>query len=128
MIHYVHIRANHPSRGLLVDHFAPGGPCRAIGLDSAHKGVVLTGPLVPPVGEIHLRPARFFLVTNYPLKCALALELYRQGIREINDTGTHSHSVVSGADGEIAFVWVTGPRSEEHTSELQSLRHLVCRL
>src|ERR1035438_1126960 len=24
--------------------------------------------------------------------------------------------------------WLTLPRSEEHTSELQSLRHLVCRL
>src|ERR1035438_1780917 len=24
--------------------------------------------------------------------------------------------------------WVRSPRSEEHTSELQSLRHLVCRL
>src|SRR5262245_62784665 len=40
-----------------------------------------------------------------------------------------------GVDGKIIKVdWVTGLnapkglRSEEHTSELQSLRHLVCRL
>src|SRR5437899_3849328 len=26
------------------------------------------------------------------------------------------------------YAWVPGVRSEEHTSELQSLRHLVCRL
>src|SRR5205814_6196425 len=26
------------------------------------------------------------------------------------------------------IILITGPRSEEHTSELQSLRHLVCRL
>src|SRR5262245_65352856 len=25
-------------------------------------------------------------------------------------------------------LFISGPRSEEHTSELQSLRHLVCRL
>src|SRR5262245_62490010 len=29
---------------------------------------------------------------------------------------------------EIAFDLAGGERSEEHTSELQSLRHLVCRL
>src|SRR5258705_9213766 len=28
----------------------------------------------------------------------------------------------------IASAWRERPRSEEHTSELQSLRHLVCRL
>src|SRR5438045_4607174 len=29
---------------------------------------------------------------------------------------------------ECVHRFVTAPRSEEHTSELQSLRHLVCRL
>src|SRR5262245_65587997 len=33
-----------------------------------------------------------------------------------------------GRAGERAVYRVDGPRSEEHTSELQSLRHLVCRL
>src|ERR1035438_7488929 len=43
------------------------------------------------------------------------------------------HGVVLTADGGVA-TWKGGgvgkilPRSEEHTSELQSLRHLVCRL
>src|SRR5258705_2037995 len=31
-------------------------------------------------------------------------------------------------DPPQAIAMRTGPRSEEHTSELQSLRHLVCRL
>src|SRR5205814_6167657 len=39
------------------------------------------------------------------------------------DTGL-SISTTSGSAGEYVF----SPRSEEHTSELQSLRHLVCRL
>src|SRR5262245_63397635 len=29
---------------------------------------------------------------------------------------------------DVSFVWGGDVRSEEHTSELQSLRHLVCRL
>src|SRR5438045_5177562 len=28
----------------------------------------------------------------------------------------------------LCSFWIAGTRSEEHTSELQSLRHLVCRL
>src|SRR5205814_4429235 len=41
---------------------------------------------------------------------------------------THSgaHNTVYGPDGRYAYL--AGMRSEEHTSELQSLRHLVCRL
>src|SRR5262245_44672369 len=37
---------------------------------------------------------------------------------------THAHPLRHGLTG----VWLAFPRSEEHTSELQSLRHLVCRL
>src|SRR5205814_10537044 len=33
-----------------------------------------------------------------------------------------------GYHGEARALWKTLARSEEHTSELQSLRHLVCRL
>src|ERR1035441_4355719 len=35
---------------------------------------------------------------------------------------------VAPARREVKLVFRTGTRSEEHTSELQSLRHLVCRL
>src|SRR5437899_3552694 len=36
--------------------------------------------------------------------------------------------VSSSCTTETRGRWVARPRSEEHTSELQSLRHLVCRL
>src|SRR5947199_1105469 len=35
---------------------------------------------------------------------------------------------IVGTSGDYVLVLSGGPRSEEHTSELQSLRHLVCRL
>src|SRR5947199_6181074 len=39
------------------------------------------------------------------------------------------NTVFGSADGVQVFAgWRDDPRSEEHTSELQSLRHLVCRL
>src|SRR5882724_3149415 len=40
-----------------------------------------------------------------------------------------SVAAVVGAEGKVCGIDpVAGMRSEEHTSELQSLRHLVCRL
>src|SRR5437899_7795015 len=45
-----------------------------------------------------------------------------------------AETVIVGIQPEVAFAMVQlgltlkGVRSEEHTSELQSLRHLVCRL
>src|SRR5205814_9838116 len=45
------------------------------------------------------------------------------------DGGAHSPTNADLlADRELDLVVVSSPRSEEHTSELQSLRHLVCRL
>src|SRR5205814_5312192 len=35
---------------------------------------------------------------------------------------------ISGVRSARQALFLRGPRSEEHTSELQSLRHLVCRL
>src|SRR5205814_898679 len=43
--------------------------------------------------------------------------------------GSNPPRVTSVFGTESAIVWTLKPlRSEEHTSELQSLRHLVCRL
>src|SRR5437899_7549477 len=46
-----------------------------------------------------------------------------------------SQMILAAERGKIDVLWQSGgnfmetlPRSEEHTSELQSLRHLVCRL
>src|SRR5205814_10296313 len=40
----------------------------------------------------------------------------------------HCCAAPSASDGSDASVMPASRRSEEHTSELQSLRHLVCRL
>src|SRR2546422_3481799 len=44
----------------------------------------------------------------------------------------HAHPVIQAGDrqhgSEVALLIVTRKRSEEHTSELQSRLHLVCRL
>src|SRR5205814_5840629 len=42
--------------------------------------------------------------------------------------GLHPTLRRSAKDGAPGFCWLVEGRSEEHTSELQSLRHLVCRL
>src|SRR5258705_7240708 len=42
----------------------------------------------------------------------------------VTSSAQSCHSVT----GPSAYQLSSGPRSEEHTSELQSLRHLVCRL
>src|ERR1039458_725103 len=43
--------------------------------------------------------------------------------------GTIVHAPgIAAADGTAMRLWQKLTRSEEHTSELQSLRHLVCRL
>src|SRR5258705_4537975 len=46
------------------------------------------------------------------------------GVREVAVVPQRQRSFVVPGEGPLAL----GHRSEEHTSELQSLRHLVCRL
>src|ERR1035441_6712983 len=77
------------------------------------------------------RPISSLSILAYPAKGDLAsLEQILKGgaekMREAECSILGGHSV---SDDEIKFGYaVTGTRSEEHTSELQSLRHLVCRL
>src|SRR2546425_6783507 len=47
------------------------------------------------------------------------------GVSIIGDRAFHA---LSDAVGQLAVAWMHGMRSEEHTSELQSLAYLVCRL
>src|SRR3712207_7561089 len=44
------------------------------------------------------------------------------------DQGVQHPRAVLGGGGDVALVEVEQPRSEEHTSELQSRQYLVCRL
>src|SRR5262245_64150392 len=46
----------------------------------------------------------------------------------IHVVALHNHMVGEQPAFYFTHFWGKGSRSEEHTSELQSLRHLVCRL
>src|SRR5258705_4720975 len=56
--------------------------------------------------------------------------LFRSLLTKSPDTSGRAVFLAALADGSVAQVHVQKgvDRSEEHTSELQSLRHLVCRL
>src|SRR2546423_10299943 len=58
----------------------------------------------------------------YTLSLHDALPIYRERLSFTLDVG----EAIAGA--EFVYVCVDTPRSEEHTSELQSLAYLVCRL
>src|ERR1035441_10781052 len=91
-----------------------------------------------------LRPS--FLVADMPYGSyhASAREATRNAIRFVKDAGAQAVKIEGGStraalvrrltDAEVPVVGHIGltpqsiHRSEEHTSELQSLRHLVCRL
>src|ERR1035438_10186211 len=96
---------------------------------------ILVGEAIPGI-EIA------FLISENPyLDCARALELYYQPPRPAPGIHTLAYVAASAAVGENCSIGpfaVVGERvrlgrnavlhrSEEHTSELQSLRHLVCR-
>src|SRR5215472_18779815 len=61
----------------------------------------------------------FFLMIRRPPRSTLFP--YTTLFRSTRSAAPHPPSVPPGR-------WRGAPRSEEHTSELQSLRHLVCRL
>src|SRR5205823_6739132 len=92
-----------------------------------------------------LRSERYFYAINYlralaihPLNYALALAAAaeRDGARifentpalSIDPSGVRKRIVTPGARLRANHVVLCGNRSEEHTSELQSLAYLVCRL
>src|ERR1035441_5406803 len=51
-------------------------------------------------------------------------DFYSKHLREL---GNEAYEIVANAT-PLQNAWAKEHRSEEHTSELQSLRHLVCRL
>src|SRR5262245_64302184 len=65
----------------------------------------------------------FFLMIRRPPRSTLFP--YTTLFRSAGFLGTLYTAVYHPAEGRVSYRW---PRSEEHTSELQSLRHLVCRL
>src|SRR5438045_7016993 len=53
-------------------------------------------------------------------------DFLRRAIKELDEVA--KLRVVAAFEQEFLYTGVSERRSEEHTSELQSLRHLVCRL
>src|SRR5437899_10505731 len=71
----------------------------------------------------------FFLLIRRPPRSTLFpyTTLFRSRVPE-SPTGRPTTSALTFAGQRLASAAVATRRSEEHTSELQSLRHLVCRL
>src|SRR5262245_5879955 len=97
--------------------------------------------VIRDVGAVHRRLAREFVVdTTMEADLAARVVTFANGavVRELivdvdDDRRRVAYAVVEGPLGSThhnaSFEVTPGPgRSEEHTSELQSLRHIVCRL
>src|SRR5258705_5565472 len=73
-------------------------------------------------------PLFFFLMIRRPPRSPLFpyTTLFRSRCQTPSDRPTVGQTILTGPEGIEPPT--AGFRSEEHTSELQSLRHLVCRL
>src|SRR5262245_64448304 len=86
---------------------------------TAMAGDMFTNPVSAYTSQERLALERTVLFGEYPLLVGLSCQLPGPGAYLADDDAGTPVLVVRGTDGR---------RSEEHTSELQSLRHLVCRL
>src|ERR1039458_1181621 len=86
----------------------------AIGTEARSKSTLLRKRLISPV-PTRLRRSR---ATSSSVEKTLSR--FRPVVAETNNTGAY--------DRNFKCRRTCSSRSEEHTSELQSLRHLVCRL
>src|SRR3712207_8433774 len=90
-----------------------------------------------------LMPCVFFLMIRRPPRSTLfpyttlfrsradgvdELPQPRVGVNEAELRGRHPEAGARGGDAQVARERELEPRSEEHTSELQSRQYLVCRL
>src|SRR5690349_23235373 len=75
-------------------------------------------------------PLLFFLMLRRPPRSTLFpyTTLFRSHHAAVADQHPPGGRCAEGVLRHLAAVAVHGPRSEEHTSELQSRRDLVCRL
>src|SRR5690349_24237087 len=82
--------------------------------------------LITPIGAFFfIDPAT---TENSTLSLHDALPIYRKAIRLMQLADRFGLPVVTLVDTSGAFPGIQAERSEEHTSELQSRRDLVCRL
>src|ERR1035441_10872047 len=76
-------------------------------------------PRPPLAGGVHVLTKCFFQI-NWPVSTSIAKMLSETPV---------SMAICLGPAAVVTLPTISGGnRSEEHTSELQSLRHLVCRL
>src|SRR2546423_13132127 len=85
--------------------FRSGGPASALLISASHMTVAWGGGASSQSGSERV--------------CSLTI--FRAGKATLEATAPWDDPTASGA-------WTLAPRSEEHTSELQSLAYLVCRL
>src|SRR5205814_5652513 len=100
-----------------------------------HPQRPITSPKTDPFQGDYMR-ARFFLVFVLLAAVSLSAQTFRGTI--LGTVTDPSGAVIAGAKVTVKNTGTglerstetsgDGSRSEEHTSELQSLRHLVCRL
>src|SRR5205814_7197765 len=81
--------------------------------DTAGRRNARPRPAPSPRG-VNEKPLRVLIADDHPL--------FRNGLRTLFETTPDIEVIDAVSDGAEVV------RSEEHTSELQSLRHLVCRL
>src|SRR5438045_4769724 len=81
-----------------------------------------------PFSFLILVPCFFFLITRRPPRSTLFpyTTLFRSEATQAIDAAVAQLHMPANVRGN--FAGTAQLRSEEHTSELQSLRHLVCRL
>src|SRR5687768_18238752 len=107
----------------------PENPRHGGGHEPEHPSP-LSGPIASHAQHPHRRhaPPLYGVIAEFDTPGDLvhaARKVYEQGYRRINGYSPYPIEELSEA---IGFTHTSLPRSEEHTSELQSRLHLVCRL
>src|SRR2546422_7951044 len=75
-----------------------------------------------------LRSEQLTLLSDYPAIRLSALPVLDQRLRGTTFVALAPRSILNSPQQTGVDFWSLNPRSEEHTSELQSRLHLVCRL
>src|SRR5205814_9494355 len=82
-------------------------------------------PICPPRCEFHFLRGRFKRIAEARGRVRLG---HQQKSRPLSCCRLRSRLALAATRAAASPLPTTAARSEEHTSELQSLRHLVCRL
>ena len=83
-----------------------------------------------PAGKLplHFLFLTGFVVGLFAVYFGRGILLNRAGMLDEDTLYRMKYMTVDSSMNSLSHIPIFSPRSEEHTSELQSLRHLVCRL